>query len=60
MSKLLLALVALAAIPAMLMAGPGPGDIAPTFTLPDTANVMHTFPADYAGKVVQLFFCETW
>jgi peroxiredoxin len=42
------------------MAWPQPGDPAPVFTLPDTANVMHTFPADYAGHVVQLFFWETW
>ena len=60
MRKLLLALVVLAAVPAIMMAGPGPGDPAPSFTLPDTANVMHTFPADYAGSVVQLFFWETW
>jgi len=60
MRKLLLALVVLAAIPAMVMAWPHPGEPAPNFTLPDTANVMHTFPAEYAGKVALLFFWETW
>jgi hypothetical protein len=59
MSKLLLALVALAAIPAMLMAGPGPGDFAPSVTLPDTANVNHVVPGDYAGHVLQLFFWQS-
>jgi peroxiredoxin len=42
------------------MAWPHPGEPAPNFTLPDTANVMHTFPAEYAGKVALLFFWETW
>jgi hypothetical protein len=59
MRKLLLALVVLAAIPAMVMAWPHPGDPAPNFTLPDTAHVMHSL-SEYQGKVVQLFFWETW
>jgi len=56
MRKLLLALVVLAAVPAMIMAWPQPGDPAPSVTLPDTAYVNHTIPGDYAGKVLQLFF----
>ena len=56
MRKILLALVVLAAIPAMVMAWPQPGDSAPTVTLPDTAYVNHTIPGDYAGHVLQLFF----
>ena len=59
MRKLLLALVVLAAIPAMLVAWPHPGEPAPNFTLPDTANVNHSL-TDYAGSVVQLFFWESW
>jgi hypothetical protein len=60
MHKLLLALVVLAAAPALMMAWPQPGDPAPNFMLRDTAGVMHSFPADYAGHVVQLFFWESW
>ena len=52
-------MVALAAIPAMLMAYPHAGDPAPAFTLPDTANVMHSFPTEYAGHVIQLFFWQS-
>jgi hypothetical protein len=59
MRKLLLALIVLAAVPAMMMAYPAVGDPAPSFTLPDTAGVMHKFPADYAGNVVQLFFWQS-
>jgi len=59
MRKLLLAMVALAAVPAMMMASPGVGEPAPNFTLPDTANVNHSL-TDYAGSVVQLFFWESW
>jgi hypothetical protein len=55
MRKLLLVLAVLAAIPAMLMAWPQPGDPAPSITLPDTAYVNHTIPGDYAGHVLQLF-----
>ena len=58
MRKLLLALVVFAAVPAMMMAGPGVGDPAPNFTLPDTAGVNHSL-ADYAGKVVHLFFWQS-
>jgi len=56
MRKLLLALVVLAAVPAMIMAWPQPGDPAPSVTLPDTAYVNHTIPGDYGRKVLQLFF----
>ena len=59
MRKILLAMVALAAIPAMLMAYPHAGDPAPGFTSPDTAGVMHTFPTEYAGHVIQLFFWQS-
>ena len=55
MRKLLLALAVLAAIPAMMMAGPGIGTPAPNFTLQDTAGVNHSL-YDYQGQVVQLFF----
>ena len=58
MRKLLLALVVLAAVPAILMAAPAVGDPAPNFTLPDTAGVNHQL-TDYAGKVVQLFFWQS-
>ena len=58
MRKLLLALVVLAAVPAMMMAYPAVGDPAPNFTLPDTAGVNHQL-TDYAGKVVQLFFWQS-
>lgn len=59
MRKLLLALVVLAAIPAMVMAWPQPGDPAPTVSLPDTAYVVHVIPGDYAGHVIQLFFWQS-
>jgi hypothetical protein len=59
MRKLLLVLVALAAIPAMVVAWPGPGEPAPSVTLPDTASVSHTIPGDYAGHVLQLFFWQS-
>jgi hypothetical protein len=58
MRKILLALVVLAAVPAMMMAYPAVGDPAPNFTLPDTAGVNHSL-TDYAGKVVQLFFWQS-
>jgi len=41
------------------MAWPQPGDAAPTFTLPDTANVMHTIPSGYAGHVIHLVFWQS-
>jgi hypothetical protein len=56
MRKILLALVILAAVPAMIMAWPQPGEAAPSISLPDTAGVMHTVPSDYAHHVVHLFF----
>ncbi len=59
MRKLLLALVVLAAVPAIMMASPGVGDPAPNFTLKDTANVNHSL-FDYTGSVVHLFFWESW
>ena len=60
MSKLVLALLVLAAVPALIMAWPQPGNPAPNFILSDTAGVMHMFPNDYHGKVVQLFFWEAY
>ncbi len=58
MRKILLAMVVVAAIPAMLMAYPQNGTPAPSFTLPDTAYVTHTIPGDYAGHVLHLFFWQ--
>jgi hypothetical protein len=58
MRKYLLALLVLAAIPAMLMAGPGVGTLAPDFTLPDTASVNHSL-YDYSGKVVAMLFWQS-
>ena len=58
MRKLLLALVVLAAVPAMIMAGPQPGDPAPDFNLPDSAGVYHRL-SDYTGKVVMLNFWQS-
>jgi len=51
--------ISLAAIPAVVMAWPQPGDPAPSLTLPDTAGVMHTIPSEYAGHVTQLVFWES-
>ena len=59
MRKTLLAMVVLAAIPAMVMAWPQPGTPAPSITLPDTAYVTHTIPGDYAGHVCHLFFWQS-
>jgi hypothetical protein len=59
MRKLLLALVVLAAVPAMIMAWPQAGTPAPSVTLPDTAGVMHTIPSEYAGHVIQFFFWQS-
>jgi hypothetical protein len=58
MRKYLLALAILAAIPAMVMAWPQPGTLAPNFTLKDTAGVNHSL-RDYSGQVVQLFFWQS-
>jgi peroxiredoxin len=55
MRKSLLALAVLAMVPAMLMAYPHYGDVAPNFTLHDTAGVSHSL-YDYQGKVVFLYF----
>jgi len=57
MRKVMLAMVALA-LPAILMAGPNPGDPAPNFTLPDSEGVNHQL-TDFTGKVVQLFFWQS-
>ena len=59
MRKSLLALAVLAAIPALLMAGPAVGTKAPNFTLSDTTGVSHSL-YDYQGKVVMLNFWESW
>ena len=56
MRKLLLAMAVLAAIPAMLMAWPQPGELAPQVPLMDTAGVPHVVPIEYPGHVLQLFF----
>jgi len=58
MRKLMLALVVLAAVPAMMMAYPAVGGPAPNFTLPDTAGVNHSL-SDYAGQTVCLFFWQS-
>jgi hypothetical protein len=58
MRKYLLALAILAAVPAILMAYPPVGGVAPNFTLPDTAGVNHSL-YDYQGKAVQLFFWQS-
>jgi peroxiredoxin len=58
MRKAVLALAAVALLPALLMAYPHAGDPAPNFTLPDTAGVSHQL-TDYTGKVVQLFFWQS-
>ena len=55
----LLALVVLAAIPAMVMAGPAVGTKAPNFVLTDTAGVSDSL-YHYQGKVVMLNFWESW
>jgi peroxiredoxin len=59
MRRILLAFVVLAAVPAMTMGWPQPGDSAPSFTLPDTADVTHTIPSEYVGHVVHLFFWQS-
>jgi peroxiredoxin len=57
--KVLLAvLVVLLLAPALLMAYPAVGNLAPNFTLPDTALVNHSL-IDYRGKVVQLLFWQS-
>jgi hypothetical protein len=56
MRKLLLALIVLAAVPVMMMAGPGMGTPAPNVTLLDTAYVSHIVPGEYSGHVVLLLF----
>ena len=58
MRKVILALAVLAAIPAIVMAWPQVGTVAPDFTLPDMASVNHSL-YDYQGKVVQLFFWQS-
>ena len=51
-------LLALVAVPAILSAWPQSGELAPDFTIPDTAGVNHSL-SDYQGKVVQLFFWQS-
>jgi peroxiredoxin len=51
----LAALAVLLLAPALLMAYPAVGDLAPNFTIPDTAWVNHSL-SDYRGKVVQILF----
>lgn len=58
MRKTLFALSVLAAIPAAVMAWPGPGEDAPNFSLPDTAGVYEQL-SNYTGKVVLLFFWQS-
>jgi hypothetical protein len=58
MRKTLLALAVLAAIPAMVMAWPQPGETAPNISLPDTAGVNQQL-ITYNGKVVLLFFWQS-
>jgi hypothetical protein len=59
MRKSVIVMAALAFVPAMLLAGgPTPGQLAPNFTLPDTANVQHSLRS-YEGKVVHLFFWQS-
>ena len=53
-----LLVLGLAAI-APMWAGPQIGDLAPNFTLPDTAYVNHQL-VDYRGQVVMLFFWASW
>jgi hypothetical protein len=59
MHRSLLALIVLAALPALVMAWPQPGDPAPSVTLPDTSLVTHVIPGDYAGHVLHLFFWKS-
>lgn len=49
MRKYLLALAVLAVVPAMLMAYPHYGQVAPNFALHDTAGVSHSLN-DFRGK----------
>ena len=58
MRSKMLALSILALAPAILMAWPQVGEVAPDFTLPDTAYVNHSL-SDYRGSVVQLFFWQS-
>jgi hypothetical protein len=56
MRKLLLVMAVLAAIPAMLMAWPQPGEMAPQTVVTDTTGLPRMLPIDYQGHVLQLFF----
>lgn len=56
MRKVLLAMAVLAAIPAMLMAWPQPGEMAPQVPLIDTTGVPKMLPVEFADHVLQLFF----
>jgi hypothetical protein len=56
MRKVLLTMAVLVAIPAMLMAWPQPGELAPQVPLMDTTGVPHVVPVEYPGHVLQLLF----
>jgi len=52
---LMAAVIMLALLPGMMLAGPAPGDPAPDFGIPDTTNAIRHL-TEFQGKVVQLFF----
>jgi len=58
MRSKMLALTILALAPAILMAWPQVGEVAPDFTLPDTAYVNHSL-SDYRGSVLMLNFWQS-
>jgi AhpC/TSA family len=58
MRSKMLALSILALAPAILMAWPQVGEVAPDFTLPDTAYVNHSL-SDYRGSVLMLNFWQS-
>ena len=58
MRSKMLALSVLALAPAILMAWPQVGEVAPDFTLPDTAYVNHSL-SDYRGSVLMLNFWQS-
>ncbi len=56
MRKVFLAMAVLVAIPAMLMAWPQPGEMAPQAPLIDTTGLPRVLPVEFPGHVLQLFF----
>ena len=56
MRKLLLVAAVLAAMPAMVMAWPQPGEMAPQTLLTDTSALPRVIPVEYQGHVLQFFF----